>query len=191
MATEWRIYMKNIKKIISVILTGLMLLGTCPSAFAATPEKITYDLNSYDLTKPFTEKKIITDSNGQTVEITNKYTPKAQTRGSSTDTASEGMWESYMNYGAYGMSFTFDLSKASNGGWTISNAGDLLVYAFIVDIKESSVTIGRSTSSSSSPARITGSAECTLFDAGPVQLFSGTMSLRVTVSHSGVLKTTW
>ncbi len=110
--------MKKLKKMVSLILTGLMLLGTCSNALAATPatpaipEGITYDLNSYDLTKPFTEKKTFTDSNGQTVEVINKYTPKPQARGSETKDAVEGFWESYMSYGAFGMSFTFDLSKA-------------------------------------------------------------------------------
>lgn len=189
--------MKKLKKMVSLILTGLMLLGTCSNALAATPatpaipEGITYDLNSYDLTKPFTEKKTFTDSNGQTVEVINKYTPKPQARGSETKDAVEGFWESYMSYGAFGMSFTFDLSKSSNGGWTISNAGDLLVYAFVVNIKSSSVTIGRATSSASSPARVTGSAKCSLFDAYGVSLFNDTMTLKVTVSHSGVVTTTW
>lgn len=184
--------MNTIKKFMSMVLVAIMSLGMCFSTFAApTATTLSYDLDSYDLTTGFTETKKVMDQQGRVVEITNTFTPKEKTRGSSTEDATEGTWESYMNYGLYGMSFTFDLAKNPGGGWTISNAGNLNLYAFVVQVENSSVTIERATSSAASPARVVGKATCTLFDIGWIQLYSGTITLEVRVSHDGKLTTIW
>jgi len=113
---------------------AMMIAGTTITSFAGESEitaivptsfepiTIETDLNDIDLTKPFSETYHTTDSNGEEITVELSFVPApAQTKGSSTTTASAGTWTSSFTGGIFNQSYKFDLAK-SGSQWTMSNA---------------------------------------------------------------------
>lgn len=186
-------YMKiKIKQLLYLVLSTVMIMTMGITSFAAESSishKESYDLEKIDLTKPFSYSEEHITSAGETVVITNSFVPVPQTRGSETQNATVGTWTSTMTYGVFTMQYKFDLSHPS--GWNISNARDFITNGSFMDIKERDLSIGRATSTASLPATISGTAHASIFDNQWVHILDATYVMSVTVTHAGVLTTTW
>ena len=147
----------------------------------------TYNLEEMDLSVPFTDTQKFVTPEGETVTITNTFTPAPANRGSSSYTATQGTWTSTMSYGIFSMWYKYDLSKNANGGWKISNARDLGYSGAFTKVTSSSLKIGRASSTSSLPAEVSANCYISVFDNAWIHIFNGTYTLSVTVNHTGTL----
>ncbi len=189
------------KKIISAIIISTVLMST--SVFAnevsnsktnqsievqnfSNAEKViaTKDVSKLDLDKPYIEINEFTDENGDIVTITNTYVPNKLTKGSSTNTASSGIWTSRCTTGIMSMSYRFDLSK-SGSSWKISNAREHLYSGLLTEFTNPLLKISRATSTSSYPAEVYATVQVEF--AGS----SSTCLLRTSISNNGIMTTYW
>ncbi len=174
--------------VLSVIAASVLSFASF-AAESSNANKETYDLGKMDLTKPFSFSEQYMTPDGEQVIITNSFVPAPQTRGSETKAATVGTWTSSMTYGVFSMLYKFDLSHPN--GWEISNPRDLITNGSFMEIKDRELSIGRATSTPSLPATISGTAFVSIFDNQWIHLLDMTYVMSVTVTHDGVLTTTW
>lgn len=188
---------KFLKQLTYILLSGLLMLGISTPVFAAegsdnnasndpigTEVLTTTDLNTMDLSQPFSQTESYTDENGTPVVVTVSYMPAVQTRGSKTATATSGTWTSRASYGVISMSYQFYLSKSSSQ-WHISNARNLSYSGILCSFSNPSLYISRATSSSSTPAEVNGSV------TAKTAVNSSVCLLTTKVSHGGTVTTIW
>lgn len=191
--------MKKLSKLFSIVLAMVMILGMSTTTALASEAPATTDnfllstdLDSLDLDKPFTETKYVTDSDGNQVTLKLSFTPapSISPMGSSTNPASVGTWTSSVDMGVIKMSYKFDLSK-SGSQWKISNGREHSYSGLFCTFSNNSLSISRSTSTSSFPAEINASVDAQVFDNAWVPLYSGTWLMSTTVSSGGTMTLTW
>lgn len=151
------------------------------------------DLNSIDLSKPFTETHSFIDENGESITTELSFEPSPfQTYGSSTNPASPGTWTSRYT-GAGGtvtMSYKFDLIK-SGSQWKMSNAREHSYSGLFCTFNNPKLYISRAASTSTFPAEINASVGVKLFDNSWVPLGSTVWIMSTTVNSAGTMKLTW
>ncbi|MED4082587.1 hypothetical protein P4637_18105 [Halalkalibacterium halodurans] len=195
--------MFRMRSILFMAFFGFLMLTIPISAFGSEqsltddPDSIIEaDLDSIDLSEPFSQTFVYEDEYGIEHEYGLSFEPNYdnesdfQALGSSTNTATVGTWRSWYQ-GLTHHSYYYDLSK-SGSQWRISNAREHKYSAPFTRFSNASLRISRSTSTSTFPAEINGGVDYVRFDTqwiGPLD--SGRMTLRTTVSSKGTLTVRW
>ena len=182
------------KKFLSIILSLAMIFSLSSVAFATGPVDdqdtlVAIELNEVDLTKPFV-KTVQVDAESETPGIlTLTFTPKPQTRGSSTNEASVGTWTSSYT-GISNMSYQFDLEKVGNQ-WKMSNPRNHTYSRVFTTFSNPSLKITRATSTNTFPCEINANVTAELFDNQWVSLGTSLWYMYTTVTHAGVMTLYW
>ena len=160
-------------------------LGNCSIVFSPTSRF----KDEVDLTKPFTQT-IHVDTESETPGIlTLTFTPKPQTRGSSTNEASVGTWTSSYT-GINNMSYQFDLEKVGTQ-WKMSNPRNHTYSRVFTTFSNPSLKISRATSTNTFPCEINASVTAELFDNQWISLGTELWYMYTTVTHDGVMTLYW
>lgn len=184
----------TMKKFLSIILSLAMIFSLSSAALAAGPvddqDTLTaIELNEVDLTKPFT-KTIQVDTESETPgTLTLTFTPKPQTRGSSTMEASAGTWTSWYK-GISNMSYQFDLEKVGTQ-WKMSNPRNHTYSRVFTTFSNPSLKITRAISTNTFPCEINANVTAELFDNQWVSLGTSLWYMYTTVTYDGVMTVHW
>lgn len=182
------------KKFLSVILSLAMIFSLSATALAAEPidnhdPLIAIDLDEVDPTKPFTQT-IQVDTESETPgTLTLTFTPKPQTRGSSTNEAYAGTWTSKYT-GISNMSYQFDLEKVGTQ-WKMSNPRNHTYSRVFTTFSNPSLKISRATSTNTFPCEINANVTAELFDNQWISLGTELWYMYTTVTHDGVMTLYW
>lgn len=96
-----------------------------------------------------------------------------------------------MTWPLYTIEYKFDMYRPSASTWGIRNPHDFKPSGSMTETIESELTVVRAISSSSFPAKITGSAFVSLFDNQYMQVIEKTYLVSVTVTSGGTVTTEW
>jgi hypothetical protein len=198
------IILKNLLKIItSLALVFTFLVGFSPATTSAAESQITPDLSvlekavididmdSIDISQPYTETKQYKDEEGNPYTLEMKFTPSPITTfGSESNPASVGTWTSSFNGVVLQMSYQFDVSK-SGTHWKISNARNHSYFGVFVTFSNAKLSISNSTSSSSSPAEVNASVDMKIFDNAWIPVGSSVGLMWTTISDGGTMTLNW
>lgn len=147
-------------------------------------------MNDIDVTQPYEITKEYVNDRGETVTIKAVYTlaePTAVPMWSHDHDATVGTWASFYD-GSFmdAMSYEYDVSK-SGSHWRIYKARNLTVRCLLSTIKDKSLTINRSTSTSTYPAEVMGMCTIELMDTPIGHVASVDTWIKTTISDSGTL----
>lgn len=188
------------KKFISCFLACVVIMSCATTAFAADVNTssneqhdataIVVDMNNIDVTKPCEITKEFKNDRGETVTLRAVYTPAEPTAvpmWSHDYEATVGTWTSYFDGSIIdGMSYEYDVSR-SGSHWKISNARNLMAHCILSSIKDKSLTINRSTSTSTYPAEVMGMCTVEFIDTAIRHLISIDAWIKTTITDNGIL----
>lgn len=195
---------KLLKNVSCLALVFSMFIGFYPTATQASESQtqpsvaitqeavIDVNLDSLDLSKPYTKIKEYKDAEGNPYTLEMKFTPNtiAPQAGSSTNPASVGTWTSSYDNGIISHSYQFDLSK-SGAQWVISNARNHAYTGIFISFRNPRLYISRATSTASFPAEVNASVEMTLFDNQWVKIYDGQGVMYTQVTSGGTMTLHW
>ena len=185
------------KRLLTLGLSIVMVFTLTTPVFAAESiadpqpvHAITVDLDQVDFTKPFT-KSFQVDTRSETpATVTLEFTPAPQTRGSSTNEASEGTWTSKYTIGIFSMSYQFDLEKVRSQ-WRMSNPRNHMYSGLFTSFSDPSLEIVRAQSTDTFPCEIDANVTATYFDNQWITIGTDTWFLYTTVTHDGTMTLNW
>ncbi|WP_307477569.1 hypothetical protein [Cytobacillus purgationiresistens] len=165
-----------------------------PEPTLLTDEGVIFEenLNTMDLSKPFSTTEVFVDSEGNEITVESSFVPSDEitTFGSSTNNASVGVWTSKVNWGTHGMSYKFDVGK-SGSQWKMSNARAHDYWGVFVKFSNPSLNISRATSTNSYPAEINSSVKADIFSNAWFHIATTTVRMETTINSKGTMKLTW
>lgn len=192
-----------LKTVASLCLVFSLLVGFSPATTHASESQtpppvditqkavIDVNLDSLDLSKPYTETKEYKDAEGNPYTIEMKFTPNTiTTQGTSTNAAYAGTWTSYFKGGILNMSYQFDLSK-SGSQWVISNARNHDYNGLFMTFSNAKLYISRAKSTASFPAEVNASVDISVFDNQWVKLYNSKGIMYTQVDSGGTMLTYW
>ena len=183
------------KKFLSIILSLAMIFTLSTTAFAAEPADnrvplMTVDLEEVDFTEPFTQTVQVETDDETPATFTLEFTPKPQTRGSSSNEAHTGTWTSHYESGIFNMSYQFDLEK-SGTQWKMSNPRNHMYSGLFTSFSNPSLKIVRSVSTNTFPCEIDANVTATYFDNQWITIATDTWFMYTTVTHDGTMTVYW
>lgn len=191
---------RSLKSLTGLALTSILLVAMSANALAAEsvpntkpvppPVSINANLDSMDLTKPYSATKVVYDLNGEPITMKLDFTPDLQTKGISTNDAYAGIWTSSVNYGILKMSYKFDLEK-SGSQWKISNGREHQYSGLFCQFSNDNLNISRTLSTDTFPCEINAKVDAVVCDNAWIPLYSGTWLMTTTVDSGGTMTLTW